>query len=146
MDNYAFEAPELQKQLCFPIYAASREVIKQYRSYLEPIDLTYTQYITMMVIWEEKKINVKSLGTQLFLDSGTLTPVLKSLESKGFIRRYRSHKDERILLVELTEEGEALKEKAVHIPYELCKKVNLTHEEAQQLHRLLYKVLEPHRP
>ena len=141
--TYSFEALDIKKQLCFPIYAASRCIIKQYRPYLEPLDLTYTQYITMMVIWKEKKINVKELGKQLFLDSGTLTPVLKSLEAKGFIRRYRSRKDERILLVELTESGEGLKEKVVHIPYELCKQVNLTFEEAQALHSLLYKALAP---
>ncbi len=85
--NKEYESLELKNQICFPLYAASREVIKQYRPYLDALNLTYTQYIAMMVFWEEKKISVKDLGKKLFLDSGTLTPVLKSLEVKGYISR-----------------------------------------------------------
>ena len=107
-----YDSLKLENQLCFPLYACSREIIKKYRPYLEKIDLTYTQYITMMVFWEHKKISVKELGKKLFLDSGTLTPVLKSLEAKGFVTRYRSQEDERVLLVEITEAGEALKDRA----------------------------------
>ncbi|MBR6114408.1 MAG: MarR family transcriptional regulator [Oscillospiraceae bacterium] len=137
-----YDALKLENQLCFPLYAASREVIKQYRPFLDALDLTYTQYITMMVFWEEKKISVKELGKKLYLDSGTLTPVLKSLESKGFVNRYRSTEDERVLIVEITEKGEALRDKALNIPAEVSRYIRLEKEEADQLYRLLYKILQ----
>lgn len=136
-----YEMLSLKNQLCFPLYACSREIIKQYRPHLEALDLTYTQYITMMVIWEERCLNVKELGTRLYLDSGTLTPVLKSLETKGFIERRRSKEDERVLLVELTPAGEALRDKALAVPMKMASCVRLTAEEAMTLHRLLYKML-----
>lgn len=138
-DNY--EGLKLSNQLCFPLYAASREVIKQYRPYLDELGITYTQYIVMMVFWEEKKITVKELGKKLFLDSGTLTPVLKSLEAKGCVKRYRSTEDERVLMVEITESGEALREKAKDIPQKVAGCVKLDTKEAMQLYTLLYKVL-----
>ena len=136
-----FDAIKLENQLCFPLYAASREVIKQYRPFLDSLDLTYTQYITMMVFWEYKKINVKELGNKLFLDSGTLTPVLKSLEAKGYVKRYRSADDERVLLVEITSKGEALREKAVCVQENVSACIKLSAEEAFLLHKLLYKIL-----
>lgn len=139
MDKY--DRLKLENQLCFPLYAASREIIKKYKPFLEPLDLTYTQYITMMVFWEYKKINVKQLGEKLFLDSGTLTPVLKNLEKKGYIKRYRSQDDERILIAEITGEGEKLKKKAASVPEEIGKCVNLEKAEALELYRLLYKLL-----
>ncbi|MBQ7364630.1 MAG: MarR family transcriptional regulator [Clostridia bacterium] len=141
MDHWQEDSLKLEHQLCFPLYAASREVIKRYRPHLDALGITYTQYITMMVFWAEKKINVKELGKKLFLDSGTLTPVLKSLEGKGFVRRRRSDEDERILLVEITPEGEALKEKALAVPVALASCVKLAPEEALQLYMLLYKLL-----
>ena len=141
MSNSKYDAIKLENQLCFPIYAASREIVKRYRPFLDELDLTYTQYIAMMVFWEEKKINVKHLGEKLFLDSGTLTPVLKSLEAKGFVSRYRSKEDERILTVEITPEGEALKERAVEIPQKMAGCVKLSAEEATQLHTLMHKIL-----
>ena len=137
-----FEALKLENQLCFPLYAASREVIKQYRPYLDALDLTYTQYITMMVFWAEKKISVKELGKKLFLDSGTLTPVLKCLESKGLVSRYRSSEDERVLIVEITEKGEALRERAVTVPERVAGCIKLSPEESGQLYGLLYKLLD----
>ena len=140
-DTTKYEALKLENQLCFPLYATSREIIKQYRPYLDVLDLTYTQYIAMMVFWEEKKLSVKELGKKLFLDSGTLTPVLKSLESKGYVIRSRSKEDERVLDVEITEKGEALKEQAVSIPQSVAGCVKLDKEEAVQLYQLLYKVL-----
>ena len=140
-NNSKYDCIRLENQLCFPIYAASREIVKRYRPFLDELDLTYPQYIAMMVFWEEKKINVKHLGEKLFLDSGTLTPVLKSLEAKGFVSRYRSKKDERILTVEITPEGEALKEKAVEIPQKMAGCVNLNAEEATQLHTLMHIIL-----
>lgn len=141
MDTSSYDSLKLENQLCFPLYACSKEVIRQYRPFLEEIDLTYTQYIVMMVFWEEKTINVKELGNKLYLDSGTLTPVLKNLEAKGYLRRHRSSVDERVLIVDITEEGEALKEKAVSIPSRVAECVNLSPEEAMQLYTLLNKVL-----
>ena len=136
-----YEGLKLENQICFPLYAASREVIKQYRPYLDALNLTYTQYIAMMVFWENKKLSVKELGKKLFLDSGTLTPVLKSLEAKGYVRRSRSTEDERVLLVEITPEGEALKEQAVTVPQSVAGCIKLNPEEAMQLYQLLYKIL-----
>ncbi|MBQ7874553.1 MAG: MarR family transcriptional regulator [Oscillospiraceae bacterium] len=141
MNDSGYDVLKLENQLCFPLYAASREVIKQYRPFLEALDLTYTQYIAMMVFWEEKKISVKELGKKLFLDSGTLTPVLKSLEAKGFLKRYRSEEDERVLLVEITAAGEALKDKAVSVPEKIAGCIRLEPEEVMELYRLLYKIL-----
>ena len=141
MSDMGYESLKLENQLCFPLYACSREVIKQYRPHLDALDLTYTQYITMMVFWEEKKINAKELGKKLFLDSGTLTPVLKSLEKKGYVKRYRSKEDERVLMVAITEIGELLKEKAVEVPAKMAGCARLELAEAIELRRLLDKVL-----
>ncbi len=135
-------ALKLENQICFPLYAASREMIKLYRPYLEPLDLTYTQYVAMMVFWEVKKISVKELGKRLYLDSGTLTPVLKALEVKGYVNRYRSVEDERVLIVELTQKGKELKEKALNIPHEMSKNLNLDLEETKEFYRLIYKMLD----
>ncbi len=141
MSDAKYDGLKLENQICFPLYAASREVIKRYRPYLDQLDLTYTQYIAMMVFWEQKRINVKELGKKLYLDSGTLTPVLKSLEAKGYVRRQRSTEDERVLIVEVTENGEALKDKALSIPGQVAGCVRLEVTEAVELHRLLYKLL-----
>lgn len=141
MQHKDYDGLKLEHQLCFPLYAASREVIKQYRPFLDALDLTYTQYIAMMVFWEEKKLSAKELGQKLFLDSGTLTPVLKSLEAKGYVTRYRSAQDERVLTVEITEHGEALKEKAKDIPAAVAGCIRLDAQEALQLYTLLYKIL-----
>ena len=112
MDN-KYDALKLSNQLCFPLYACARETIKRYKPYLDELDLTYTQYITMMVLWERKSVTVKELGTALYLDSGTLTPLLKKMEVKGLLSRRRSSDDERNLIVSLTEKGEQLREQAV---------------------------------
>ena len=132
----------LENQLCFPLYACSRETIKLYKPYLDELDLTYTQYIAMMVLWEKKSVTVKELGAVLHLDSGTLTPLLKKMEAKGLLTRRRSTEDERSLIVSLTEQGEALRERAVDIPAKMPKCVNLEPEEARELYRLLYKLLQ----
>ena len=136
-----YDMLKLENQLCFPLYACSREIVKKYNPHLEEIGLTYTQYIVMMVMWADRKISVKRLGEKLYLDSGTLTPVLKSLASKGYVTRTRSSEDERVLIVELTDEGEKLKERAVEIPPKIACCVTLTPEEAAELHRMLYKIL-----
>lgn len=137
-----YDALKLENQLCFPLYAASREVIKRYHPHLQALGLTYTQYIAMMVLWEAGTVSAKELGKKLFLDSGTLTPVLKSLEEKGFARRRRSPEDERVLLVELTEQGAALREQAVSVPAAVAGCVKLKSEDALQLYKLLYQVLD----
>ena len=136
-----FDDLKLENQLCFPLYAASRNVIREYKPFLDKLDLTYTQYIAMMVLWEHKQTNVKELGKRLYLDSGTLTPVLKSLETKGFVRRSRSTEDERVLLVELTEKGAQLREAAAEVPGKVSGCLTLPVEEARQLYQLLYRVL-----
>lgn len=136
-----FDSLKLENQLCFPLYACAKEIIRRYKPYLDPLDLTYTQYIAMMVLWEKKEMNVKELGSYLYLDSGTLTPVLKKLESKGYLRRVRSRTDERNLIISITPEGELLRERALSVPPEVARCVQLEPEEAEQLYRLLYKVL-----
>ena len=140
MDKY--DKLKLENQICFPLYACSKEIVKRYTPLLDEINLTYTQYITMMVLWEYKEVNVKELGKHLFLDSGTLTPVLKKLEQKGFVSRKRDTKDERVLNVAVTEKGMELRESAVDIPARVSEGVQMTMEEAIQLHALLRKLLK----
>ena len=142
MDKDKYSPLKLENQLCFPLYAASREVIRLYRPFLDNLELTYTQYIAMMVFWENKTMNVKELGQKLYLDSGTLTPVLKSLESKGYVTRERSKEAERVLVVTLTEKGEALKEQALSIPAGVGGCIRLDSNEAATLYKLLYKLLQ----
>ena len=132
----------LKNQLCFQLYAASREILRKYTPLLKELDLTYTQYIVMMVLWEEKKLTVGELGKKLFLDTGTLSPLLKSMEKKMLLRRTRDCVDERIVMVDITEEGEALKEKAVSIPEKMGGCLALSEDEAKTLYSLLYKILK----
>ena len=142
MTRTAEEALRLDNQLCFPLYAASREVIKQYHPLLASLNLTYTQYLVMLVLWEKAPVSEKEMGVRLHLDSGTLTPVLKSLEAKGYIVRTRSKEDERVVCVLLTDEGNALKKRAGDVPSQIGACIPLTDEEAVTLHTLLYKILE----
>lgn len=137
-----YDVLKIDNQLCFPLYACAKEIVRKYKPFLDEIDLTYTQYIAMLVLWEEKEINVKALGKRLYLDSGTLTPVLKRLEQKGLISRQRDSRDERNLIVRLSEQGEALKEKAVEIPYKMSGCVTLSEDDAAQLYRILHKLLQ----
>lgn len=136
-----YDCLKLKSQLCFPLYACSKEIIRKYKPFLDKFDLTYTQYITMMALWENESMNVRELGLVLFLDSGTLTPVLKKLESKGYLERKRSKEDERNLIVTVTEKGWKLRKEALSIPESMSSCVNLEPEEASELYRLLYKVL-----
>ena len=136
-----YESLKLCNQVCFPLYACSKEIIRRYKPFLDEIDLTYTQYITMMVLWEKNTVNVKTLGECLYLDSGTLTPVLKKLESKKYITRVRSNEDERNLVVTITKEGMDLRDKALSIPLKIGSCVKLTPEEAKTLYDLLYKII-----
>ena len=137
-----YESLKLSKQLCFPLYACSREMIKLYKPFLDELGLTYTQYITLMVLWEHKAMTVKALGQELYLDSGTLTPLLKKLEEKGLVTRRRSDLDERNLIVTITELGESMRDQALHIPEEMTKCVNLPREDIRELYRMLHQLLE----
>ena len=137
-----YESLKLCNQLCFPVYACAKEITRAYKPFLDEFGLTYTQYITMMVLWEKGSINVKTLGEALLLDSGTLTPVLKKLEAKGYILRARSERDERNLEVELTQKGAALRDQALKIPEQMSVCMNLDKSEVETLYGLLYKLLE----
>ena len=137
-----FDNLKLENQICFPLYAASNKVIRQYKPFLEKLNLTYTQYITMMCLWENNQINVKELGNKLFLDSGTLTPLLKKLEQKGYIKRNRDKGDQRNLIVTITKQGMDLRNQAKDVPTCVAKCVNLSKEEAINLYGILYKILE----
>ncbi len=131
----------LRSQLCFPIYACAREVIKAYHEPLSALNLTYTQYLVMMVLWEEKKKSVRELGECLYLDSGTLTPLLKKMEAKGYIVRERCPEDERCVIVSLTTAGEALRKEAESVPRCMAAKSPLSKEEGETLYKILYKLL-----
>ncbi len=137
-----YDSLKLENQLCFPLYAAGREVVKRYHPFLSEIGITYTQYVALMVLWEYGQVSVKTLGERLHLDSGTLTPMLKELEKKGILTRMRSKEDERVLLVTLTPEGEKLKEKAVEIPAKMAGCIKMEPEEAATLYGLLYRLLD----
>ena len=136
-----YDRLKLANQLCFPLYAASKEIVRHYKPFLDELDMTYTQYIAMMVLWEHKEVTVKELGQYLYLDSGTLTPLLKTMEKKGWVERKRSKEDERVLNVTITEQGNALREKAVCVPEQMAACVKLKPEEAAELYRILNKIL-----
>ena len=136
-----YEALTLKNQLCFPIYLCAKEIQRRYTPYLDRLNLTYTQYVVMMYFWEHGGSNVKAIGETLLLDPSTLTPLLKKLEAKGYLTRTRSKEDERNLIIELTESGEALKDQAVEIPAQMGKCLALSEDEATSLYKILYKVL-----
>lgn len=141
MKDVRYDMLKLENQLCFPLYACAREVIRQYKPFLDELDLTYTQYIAMMVLWAEKSVTVTELGEKLYLDSGTLTPLLKKMEGKGLITRTRSADDERKLIVGLTDAGKALRERALDVPARMAQCSKLDAADAAELHRILYKML-----
>ena len=136
-----YDALLLQNHLSFSMYACSREMIKRCRAGLDALGLTYTQYIVMLVIWAEKTVSVRDLGRRLYLDSGTLTPVLKTLEKNGLITRRRSQEDERVLMVTVTQQGMDIQPQAQKIPGVVTDSLGLTQEERAVLHTLLYKIL-----
>lgn len=136
------ERLKLENQLCFPMYACAKEIVRRYTPLLEPFGLTYTQYIAMMVLWEHKTVTVKDLGKHLFLDSGTLTPMLKKMECSGWLCRTRSKEDERVVIVSITERGEELHDKIAEVPVKMAKCVKLENEEAMQLYTLLNKMMK----
>ena len=137
-----YEQLLLKNQLCFPLYACGRKIVGNYTPYLKPLGLTYTQYIVLMVLWEKESVTVGQLGETLCLDAGTLTPLLKRLETAGYVTRQRSKEDERITIISITAEGNKLKKKCKDIPAKMAEKgTGLTEKEAQQLYKLLYKFL-----
>lgn len=136
------EKLKIDNQLCFPMYACAKEVVRRYTPLLSPFGLTYTQYIAMMVLWEHKTLTVKQLGKRLFLDSGTLTPMLKKMESSGWICRARLDSDERVVVVSITEKGEALQNLVADVPDKMSQCVALESGEAMQLYTLLHKMMK----
>ena len=139
MDKY--DSLKLENQLCFPLYAAAKEITRKYKPFLDKLDLTYTQYICMMVMWEHKSLNVKTLGEYIYLDSGTLTPLLKKLEDKGYIERKKNVEDERNLVISITDKGMKLRDEALSVPQSIGSCIPLTTEEAAVLYKVLYKIL-----
>lgn len=137
-----YDLLKLDRQLCFPLYAVSKEIVRKYKPFLDEINLTYTQYITMMVLWEDEEILVKDLGEKLFLDSGTLTPVLNGLEKRGYATRRRSETDKRDVYAVITEEGMNLREKAVTIPERIGGCVPLDPEKAMTLYQILHEMMD----
>lgn len=140
-----YEALRLKNQLCFPLYAVSNLITRKYKPLLEKVDLTYTQYIVMMVLWEEEKVNEKFLCEALCLKSNTVTPLLKKLEEKGYIRKEKSRDDERNLVITLTETGRKLRDEALCVPEGIAREFNLNPDEAAALYRILYKMLDAER-
>lgn len=141
-----YEQLLLQNQLCFPLYACSRQIVAEYTPYLKPLGLTYTQYIVFMVLWEKESLTAGQLGSILHLDAGTLTPLLKHLEQEGYVTRKRSKEDERVMMISITKKGDELKEKCKDIPAALASKKadcksGLTESEAKTLYQLLYKLI-----
>ncbi len=136
------EAMKLKNQLCFPLYAAARNVTSLYTPCLKPLGLTYTQYLVFLVLWEQDGISVSEIGEKLMLDNGTLSPLLKKMEQAGYVQRSRCREDDRIVEIRLTDEGRALQEKASHVPEEVAGCINLPPEKAKMLYDLLYELLD----
>lgn len=136
-----FDALKLNNQVCFPLYACSKELVRQYHPYLKELDLTYTQYLVMMVLWERERVSSRELAERLHLDYGTLTPVLKRLDQASYLKRERSAEDERLLTIALTDEGRELRNKAVKIPACIAGCMGLTDEEFKALYTLTNKAL-----
>ncbi|MBQ7595836.1 MAG: MarR family transcriptional regulator [Clostridia bacterium] len=140
-DNNIPDELKLENQLCFPLYACARKVVNLYEPYFKPLGITYTQYIVFLVLWEQESVYVGELSKKLYLDSGTLTPLLKKLEKEGYVERRRSEHDERMVIVSLTAKGRALQAKAADIPKQIGGCINLAPEEAYSLYTILYKII-----
>lgn len=135
------ESLKLQNQLCFPLYVIAKEITGLYRPFLDELDITYPQYLVMMVLWENDGLSVNHIGEKLYLDSGTLTPLLKRLETKGFITRKRKKEDERVVEVFLTETGKTLQAKACEIPEKIYKKIDASEQDWLDLKKSVQKIL-----
>ena len=142
MDKY--DCLRLENQLCFPLYVAAKEVIRKYKPLLDELDLTYTQYIAMMVIWEDKKLHVTALGKKLYLDTGTISPLIRKLREKGYITLSRDKNDERVQIIEVTKEGMDLRERALNVPMSMARNkcIDLTVDEAITLKKILEQIIE----
>ena len=141
MDRNYQEAMRLDRQLCFPLYAAARNVTGLYTPWLKPLGLTYTQYIVFLVLWEKDGVSVTEIGEKLMLDNGTLSPLLKKMEQAGYVERRRSREDDRVVEITLTEAGRALQEKAKDIPANVAGCIDLPPEKARALYALLYELI-----
>ena len=142
MDYDYREAMKLSNQLCFPLYAAARNVTGLYTPLLRKLGLTYTQYIVFLVLWEQDGLTVSEIGEKLMLDNGTLSPLLKKLEQAGYLERSRCREDDRVVEIRLTDKGRALQEEAKDIPAEVAGCIKLPHEKAKMLYELLNELLE----
>ena len=140
MDQH--KTPQLGNQLCFPLYVIAKEITGLYRPLLEELDITYPQYLVMMVLWEHQRLTVNQIGEKLFLDSGTITPLLKRLEAKSYIVRQRKIEDERVVEISLTDEGERLQDKACLIPEKMNDRLDLSETDVQELKQAVSKLLD----
>ena len=141
MARDGYDCLKLENQLCFPMYVCAKEIVKRYRPFLDPLDLTYTQYIALLILWERDGLSVKDLGDRMFLDSGTLTPLLRKLEEKGYVSRTRDPTDERSVVVTLTPEGRDLREKAVTIPASVGACMKISEQDAVALYGILGRLM-----
>ena len=140
--NQTYDILKLENQLCFPLYAASRKVVSAYTPYLKEIGLTYTQYIVMMVLWEEDDVTVGEIGRRLHLDNGTISPLLRKLEKKDLVRRQRNEGDERVVNIQLTEQGREMRDRALEIPQAVSDCLGLKERDAAALYELLYRIID----
>ena len=141
MAGDGYDCLKLENQLCFPMYVCAKEIVKKYRPFLDPLGITYTQYIALLVLWERDAVSVKDLGDRMFLDSGTLTPLLRKLEEKGYVSRTRDPADERSVVVTLTPEGKNLREKAVDIPASVGACMKISEQDAVALYGILGRLM-----
>lgn len=141
-DTHKYDALKLENQLCFPLYAASRQIVRMYTPYLNELGITYTQYITLMVLWEKGDVPIKELTKTLYLDTGTMTPLLRKMEQNGLITRTRSKEDERSVVISLTEKGHALRDDALAVPQAVGSCIDLNPADAQKMYELLYQLLK----
>ena len=137
-----YDCLKLENQLCFPLYVCSKEIVRRYKPFLDELDITYTQYITLMALWDKGSLSVKELGRILYLDSGTLTPLLKTLEAKGFVTRSRDKEDERNVIISLTDEGMQLRERAVKVPAQMGSCLKIDPKDAADLYRILHTLMD----
>ena len=141
MAGDGYDCLRLENQLCFPMYVCAKEIVKRYRPFLDPLDLTYTQYIALLILWERDGLSVKDLGDRMFLDSGTLTPMLRKLEEKGYVSRTRDPADERSVVVTLTPAGKDLRKKAVDIPASVGACMKISEQDAVALYGILGRLM-----
>ncbi|MBO4901708.1 MAG: MarR family transcriptional regulator [Lachnospiraceae bacterium] len=136
------EAMKLENQICFPLYAAARNIVNRYAQFLKPLGLTYTQYIVFLVLWEQDEITVGEICSRLMLDNGTISPLLKKMQQAGYIEKKRSREDDRVVVIALTQEGRQLQRKAKDIPLKMMGCVSLPEEKGRELYALLHELID----